>query len=98
MARKRNGKLRRVRECIYERNGVYVVTMSDGQGGKLWKGGLATLDEAVDVRTELRRQKKRMAGKKAPETIASFSKRWTHDFPRPSESTNIHNREMLKRF
>jgi integrase len=98
MAPKRNGKLRRVAECIYERNGVYVVTMSDGQGGKLWQGGIDTLEEARDARTELRHQKKRMSGKKAPELIGSFAERWARDFPRPSEGTNIHNKQMVALF
>lgn len=98
MAKKRNGKLRRVRECIYERNGVYVVTMSDGQGGKLWQGGLNTVDEAVTARSEMRQQKKRMAGKQAAETVGSFARRWTTDFPRPAEGTNIHNAQMVQEF
>jgi integrase len=98
MAKKRNGKLRRVRECIYERNGAYVVTMADGQGGKLWKGGLRTIDEAVDARSELRAQKKRLAGKQADETIGSFAERWARDFPRPSAGTNIHNAQMVQEF
>lgn len=98
MAKKRNGKLHRVAECIYERNGVYVVTMSDGQGGKLWDGQIATLEEAKDIRAEQRKQKKRMAAKHGPETIGSFTERWARDFPRPAAGTNIHNAQMVQEF
>jgi integrase len=32
------------------------------------------------------------------ETIQSFTARWTHDYPRPKPSTNIHNTERVQRF
>lgn len=104
MAKRRNGKLRRVRECIYERNGVYVVTMSDGQGGKFWEGSIPTLEDALEVRKDLQGRKRRLKGAHPDETIGSFSERWMRDYEfnpkgqRRSESTRKHNEQMVKRF
>lgn len=104
MAKRRNGKLRRVRECIYERNGVYVVTMSDGQGGKFWEGSIPTLEDAIEVRKGLQGRKRRLKADHPDETIGSFAERWMRDYEHNAkgqaraETTRLHNAQMVKRF
>lgn len=98
MAAARNGRLERVAENIYRRNGVYIVSMSDGQGGKFWQGGIAEFEEAKNVRAGFQRQKRRRKGRVAPETIEQFAARWMIDFPRNAESTRIHNAQQVAHF
>jgi hypothetical protein len=50
-------------------------------------------------RLEAREKEKRARrGRAGADTCEGFAQRWTRDYPRPSEATNIHNAERVSKF
>jgi integrase len=108
---KSDGKMERVAEGVYKRNGSYLVAVWDpgrgAGGGKEWhspKCGLACRhDEIVDlpsakrVKRQLEEGKRQRRGR-GTETVAGWADRWLTVFPRLKESTNIHNEERIRTF
>lgn len=77
-----------------KRDGKYEVTVWDSAQGK--KRYVGIFDKAADAK----RAEVEAMGRRADRhsTVGEFAARWTIDYPRPSESTNRHNAERVKRF
>ena len=109
---KRDGKMERVAEGVYRRNGSYLVPIWDparnsGKGGKEWHGpkcGLACRhDEIVDIQSAKRAKRqleetKRQRRGRGTEVVRDWADRWLTVFPRMKESTNVHNTERVRAF
>ena len=63
-------------------------------GRKRHLGTFDTKREAVAAEAEWKLRRKGTGS----ETCDRFAHRWTTDYPRPRESTNLHNAERVKRF
>lgn len=78
-----------------KRNGRWVVQLYDRGTGKTRQvGTFATRKEGKAAEAEA-------IARSAPtgqETVASFTARWLTVFPRPKQSTNVHNAERVKAF
>lgn len=102
------GKMLKVAEGIYRRNGSYLVPIYDAVSKKKnWHGPNCGAecghDRIVDMATaktakrQLEERKRRGQGR-ADETVGEWAARWLTAFPRKQESTNIHNAERVRTF
>ncbi len=67
---------------------------SPEQKRKVWVGTFDTEAEAVAARADAQRSFRRVD----PATVDGFNATWLERFPRPSETTNDHNRYMISAF
>jgi hypothetical protein len=102
------GKMTRVAEGIYRRNGSYLVPIYDATSKKKdWHGAncgvscghdrIVDLDSAKRAKRQLEEQKRRRQGR-ADETVGEWEARWLTVFPRKTESTTVHNAERVRSF
>lgn len=108
---KRDGKMERVAEGVYRRNGGYMVAIWDpergAKGGKEWhsaKCGIGCQHDPIVDRDSAKRAKrqleevKRRRGGRGTDTVAEWAARWLTVFPRAKDASNIHNAERVKAF
>ena len=112
MAKKASdGRMRRVAEGVYQRNGSYYVPIyerdAEGVARKRWHGPgcnggcahqpIVDLAAARDAKRDLEKAK-RGGRRRKDETVRAWQERWLEVFPRLAESTNLHNEERTRSF
>src|SRR5664279_5025027 len=63
---------------------------------KLWVGSFLSQKEARDAEAKARVRTSKKA--RLSETVGVFASRWADDYPRPKESTRLHNKERVQKF
>lgn len=97
-----NGKMRRLADGIYERDGRKIVRWwePDGKGGGSRKQVTlpegTTLAEAKTFKGEKERDKRN--GHKREILVEEFAEMWPVTYARPSRSTNLQNTERVSKF
>src|SRR5687768_1828521 len=76
-------------------NGRYAVTVYDPSLKRRRQVG--TYDKLKDAR-QAEAEAKAATKSADRETVGSFAARWVIDFPRPKQSTNLHNAERVTEF
>jgi integrase len=82
---------------VRKRGDKWVVRTYDPRLKKpVWVGTFDRKGEATEAEQAAKAELKKH--RRGLETCDSFANRWVDDYPRPRESTNMHNRERVKRF
>lgn len=98
-----NRQTKRAAEGIYRRGTGkamrYLVPIVEPGGGRKWHTLPAgtSLNDAKQFKRDREADKRRLRGKKE-QTVAEFAGTWVEKFPRPSDSTNRHNRDQVRPF
>jgi len=100
-AGKRRFNLAEAEDWKRRRDGMSVIKRGNGWGARVylgggrwrWVGTFRTRRAAKEAEAEAIRNR---VSKRTHETVDSFAERWTRDFPRSRETTNLHNAERIK--
>lgn len=102
MAPKKKGRMKRLADGIYQRDGRILVKWWQPNGGgkgtrlqKTMPPG-TTLAEAKVFKGKMEDEKLRKRVRRE-ETVDAFAERWADDYPRQSDVTNMYNRERVRK-